>query len=746
MTAQNVITGSARATKGASGTHPRDKHKIGAPVTETTYNDHRTQMGGTVGAKTNPFSSNATKEDLYIQWQPNVLTTLQSWTYHLRLTMMSPKDKTKAGQSGIQTLNSENGIVVAETGVTSKFNITQLETTHIVNWTPKGRAAYALTATMTITEPLGVSLLDYIVRGEKALGLKSRTETIYLLEISFPENDDKQENTNEKEYHFSYAMVITDFTVAVDQGGAKYYLKLVEMGQIALRSSVQDLHGSIKISANTLGQFTTEFSKILNEESKLETQHSAKFPDTFSIGFDKTDASEQMSQWVFGGLQVYSGAPKHKLSLEGDILTSEFHKGSSIIDILSVAIAATVEMQQLPTIDGGKAKETGEDKETKQDSPHAWFKIVPEVIITNNYDTKRKVYQKTFIYKIKLIMDERLATLSDAFFTDPEKQKQRVGQLGKFKLLTKKYMYMYTGQNTEVLHFDIKLNYIYWRMVATGGGMQSNPDTILSQDPSAEISGSSGSGGASKDFAGSSPEIAETSDGAKPAKSLTGTNGTGLNSSVMPPKFGEFLSVPQADEEPIKRTYLESFSAENDQEQENWYAPKIQATSLPTDTVAGTTQVAGATPLRFGEVYADKTSGDFMNIELNIVGDPYWLGMSNINKQYANIGTNLAAAYDHGSNLFYFKLLMPQEHDETGDTIITDSFTISGLYCVTHVISSYVDGGFTQHLQAYRSLASNYNLIKGQLDGGKNVIVVEKPDKQDNDATPSDQLNEDTKP
>ena len=191
MTAQNVITqpkvGSGRGL--VNEKHgDRLKNKTGTKVKETAYKDHRTQIGGTVGASTkgseaNPFSSSATKENLWIQWQPNTLTTQQSWTYHLRLTMMSPKDKTKAGYSGIQTLNSENGIVVAETGVTGKFNITQLETAHIVNWTQRGRAAYALTATMTITEPLGVSLLDYIVRGETALGLKSRTETIYLLEI-----------------------------------------------------------------------------------------------------------------------------------------------------------------------------------------------------------------------------------------------------------------------------------------------------------------------------------------------------------------------------------------------------------------------------------------------------------------------------------------------------------------------------------------------------------------------------------
>jgi len=738
MTAQNVITGSARATKGASGAHPRDKYKIGAPIKETSQSDAKQ-------SNANPFSSSATKENLWIQWQPNTLTTQQSWTYHLRLTMMSPKDKTKAGYSGIQTLNSENGIVVAETGVTGKFNITQLETTHIVNWTQKGRAAYALTATMTITEPLGVSLLDYIVRGEKALGLKSRTETIYLLEISFEDSDDlvvevKEGEKPEKAYGFSYAMVITDFTVAVDQGGAKYYLKLVEMGQIALRSSVQDLQGSIKISANTLGQFVAEFANILNEESKLETQHSAKIPDTFLIEFDKT--SEKMSQWVFSGLQIYSGAPKHKLSLAGGVLTSEFHKGSSIIDILSVAIAATVEMQQLPTLSGGKAKDTGEDKETKASDPHLWFRIMPHVVITNNYDAKRKVYQKIFTYKIKLVYDETIVNMPDAFYFDPDLQKQRLEEVANRKLLTKKYMYMYTGQNTEVLHFDIKMNYIYWKMVATGGGMQSNPDTILSQDPSANINNSSGSV-PNKDLTASSPEIAETSNEAKPAKPLARTNGTDLNSSVVSPEFGKFLSIPDTDKKQIKRTYLESFSVENDQEQVNWYAPMVKSTTIGVDTVTGTTQVAGATPLRFGEVYADKTSGDFMTIELNIVGDPYWLGMSNINKQYRNIDTNIAAHYDFGSNLFYFKLLMPQEHDETGDTVISDSFTISGLYCVTNVISSYVDGGFTQHLQAYRSLASNYNLLKGPLDG--NIINREKPaETEDTDIIQSDQLNEST--
>ena len=255
----------ARAMKGASGVHPRDSHKIGAPVKKTAYNDHRVQMGGTVGAKSpnaaNPSTSS--KEDIIIRWNHNVLTTKQSWTYNLRLTMLSSKDNLKMGHTSAQTLNSENGIVVAETGITSKFNITQLETNHIVNWTPVGRAAFGLSATMTITEPLGVTLLDNIVRGAKNLGIQNHINAVYLLEIRFEDAGNDVEE--EIPYLFSYVMVITDFTVAVDQGGARYYLKLVELPQVALRSDVQDLTGAITIEANTLGEFIVELTKKVNE-------------------------------------------------------------------------------------------------------------------------------------------------------------------------------------------------------------------------------------------------------------------------------------------------------------------------------------------------------------------------------------------------------------------------------------------------------------------------------------------------
>ena len=37
----------------------------------------------------------SSKEDIIIQWNHNVLTTKQSWTYNLRLTMLSSKDNLK---------------------------------------------------------------------------------------------------------------------------------------------------------------------------------------------------------------------------------------------------------------------------------------------------------------------------------------------------------------------------------------------------------------------------------------------------------------------------------------------------------------------------------------------------------------------------------------------------------------------------------------------------------------------------
>ena len=413
--------------------------------------------------------------------------------------------------------------------------------------------------------------------------------------------------------------------------------------------------------------------------------------------------------------------PKYKLDMSDDgVLNSTFHTGNSIVDILSVAVAATKEMQELPLASGSSAKASGDDDERPDPVPRLWFRIVPEVKLSNNYDSVRKVNQKTFIYKIKLEINDKVGDMSGGFAVDKPKQKARLREIYEHKLLTKKYMYMYTGQNTEVLNFDIKLNNTYWLVKARYDGMYSNPDTILSQSPNAEEI---------KEWAGSPPpgtkmtspvqEVAESPSSAKPAMAA-GPMGylqtDELNSSVMAPKSGQFLSDITTKSEPGKYKYLESFSEEDEKEENNWFVPQAKPAVIDSKD-KGFVSVAGPSTYKFGAVYADMaSSADLVEIELNIIGDPYWLGMSNINKQYQNVGKNVAAHYDSGSNLFYFKLLMPQEHDETGDTVISDSFTLSGLYGVREVISSYNNGGFTQHLYGYRSLASNYNLLKEVLD------------------------------
>jgi hypothetical protein len=746
MTAQNVITGSARATKGASGAHPSARHKIGAPVKKTAYNDHRVQMGGTVGAKSrnaaNPSTSS--KEDIIIQWNHNVLTTKQSWTYNLRLTMLSSKDNLKMGHTSAQTLNSENGIVVAETGITSKFNITQLETNHIVNWTPLGRAAFGLSATMTITEPLGVTLLDNIVRGAKNLGIQNHINAVYLLEIRF--EDSSHDIEEDIPYLFSYVMVITDFTVAVDQGGARYYLKLVELPQVALRSDVQDLTGAITIEANTLGEFVVELTKKVNELSEREIGKSAKFPDIYDIILDET--SYKMSGWVFTGAKqlVTSGAPKHKMDLPyGNTLVSEFFKGTSIVEVLSIAVGATKEMQELPLAGGNKAKASGEDDEGKGKGaePNLWYRIVPDATYTNNFDTQRKTNQRKFTYKVKLEINEKAGDTSNKFYTDFDGQNARLRHFVGEKLLAKKYLYMYTGQNTEVLSFDIKLDQTYWVMKASDGGVHSNPDTILSQAPIAEKSKLSDTSSPGTKYGSSNQETAQKPDASAPPSNQGNPHSQdNLNSAMTPTQEGSFKSVPKTNKR-IKHTYLESFSTEEEEGEDNWLSPMRIASDIPKDTKQGMTSVAGPSSMKFGAVYADMVGGDFMDIELNIVGDPYWLGMPNINKQYQNISKTIAAAYDSGTNLFYFKLLMPQEHDETGDTVISDSFSISGLYSVRSVVSSFIDGGFTQHLYAHRSLRSNMNLLKPILDKTEEEPKKKEKEKEGKESTfsASDNLN-----
>ena len=125
---------------------------------------------------------------------------------------------------------------------------------------------------------------------------------------------------------------------------------------------------------------------------------------------------------------------------------------------------------------------------------------------------------------------------------------------------------------------------------------------------------------------------------------------------------------------------------------------------------------------------------DLLNIDIEIKGDPFWLGLSNLSKRYrqtAAKGIIKFAAYDKGSNMFWLNINTPNEPNEiTGEMSFEDVPSISGIYVVDKVISSFRGGMFTQSLSARRDTGTNYRLVKEELQKSTSVDRKEQPAKE----------------
>ena len=81
--------------------------------------------------------------------------------------------------------------------------------------------------------------------------------------------------------------------------------------------------------------------------------------------------------------------------------------------------------------------------------------------------------------------------------------------------------------------------------------------------------------------------------------------------------------------------------------------------------------------------------------------------------------------------MFWLNINTPNEPNEiTGEMSFEDVPSISGIYVVDKVISSFRGGMFTQSLSARRDTGTNYRLVKEELQKSTGVDRKEQPAKE----------------
>jgi hypothetical protein len=173
---------------------------------------------------------------------------------------------------------------------------------------------------------------------------------------------------------------------------------------------------------------------------------------TSSPAVDSKDTKEVAAQ-VQSGRSGKTGTPP-SVGFKNDVARFNVNAGDSIIDIINKVMRnSTYVTDQLK--DPLKLNAEGKpENENSQGQPIKWFKITPKVKLSN-FDARRNQWGLDVTYQIRQY----------TYHNNKHPAAQTSGQDAIRRSLRKKYSYIYTGQNSDIIDFTIDFNNLFYTEV-----------------------------------------------------------------------------------------------------------------------------------------------------------------------------------------------------------------------------------------------------------------------------------------
>ena len=635
--------------------------------------------------------------------------------------------------SRINRYDIRNGstILLADNSQESRYNVTDVEHAFAVGHS-QVRSTYGSAFTIKITEPNGTTLLEKIALSAKSLGIDNHILAGYYITIEF--NGRLPNGSARKDPHkFIYAISINNIQMQVTAGGAEYNIEAVETHTGSFNYLEQVIRSQITLEAGTVGEFITEFLTKLDKslDNELLFNINAAYKDTYVIDFDAESGTDEWLRWPMQ--QADESLRVSGQSRIGDKIHFTIPNGSNLSDIIGMALQSTEEYKRILTATNSFMKPApGDPSNLQLDEFPVFYKVTPKIEF-GQFDPLRGDFVRTITFSVKKhIVTDRIMDSAQYIngITNTMTQNSRVNNMFSLGLLRKRYDYIFTGLNTEILNLDLKFDNQYYEISVIGNGQVGDPNVVASTSGQSaqtvhdaietvkrEIVSISNrisrlqqqqagtvdlDDGQDRSQIGSQIEELEQERSNKQNSldeqlsvfsSLTAGNGN-------PPANGSFFTAQEASSDISMRVRFAGDIVDDG----DIYGPE-------NDLTGGV--------LQFGAVKSNlENSADMMKIELVIRGDPYWMGQPNSFFR----GTIGAAAdladYEQGGVNFFLNVKFPIGEDGSGRRRPRDDYTLSGVYRVISVISRFSGGQFVQYLESVRDLATNTATVLSTLQSG----------------------------
>ena len=661
-----------------------------------------------------PGQSNS-KNGESIQAKPNVLTGAMSyvplWTFAALTTEQVNNPDLYRGQPV-----SSTSVVFSSAGrfdelrINTQFGapeyyINNIDITSLIGPNPKTQNAAAHTFKFEILEPysMGLFLQSLQAAARNAGHLNYLNNCPYLLRLDFQgwTPDGQSFTVPDLTKYFTIRLVNTTFEC--NEAGSKYQVECTPFNSAAFGDIINKVYKDINIVGSTVKEalVTGEQSlvKVINDLFKNQKVGDSlvAVADEIQIVFPTPEGGNppvlppesnskatmtpgepasanpatSASAPLEAGDNAISGSdlgftldgggnptflkPSEVMDANGNVnreqvrinpksRTLMFSQGQAITDVITEVV-----------MNSEYVRKSAEQLKKNPDGTVAWFKLDAQVKF-GQFDVRRGDYAKIIIFRVVQF------NVHSSIFQNPSTAPQGYKELE--KSIRKKYQYIFTGQNEDVLRFNLKFNNTFYTAIG-GSSPLLNKDNI----------------DAGKNASSSSPQTKQSgpvgSDAAKSSDTATGIK------TVQPALLDGFGNrLP---------------NASNNNDERRVVAQDFHNAFINSDT-------------------------DFIQVDLEILGDPYYLtdsGMGNYFAQAYDSSETVDGTmnYEGGSVYVHLTLKSVVDVDQTsglykfqtatgsGLTTNGSQATISpfgGIYRINKVDHMFQDGVFKQRLALLR--------------------------------------------
>lgn len=581
-------------------------------------------------------------------------------TYHIKLYAAKFQNKT------LDSVKPDSDArIIAESGVTA-IGIEDLEFETFWGFQAGTYTSFATTFTFTLKEPLGATMLDQIKVLADELGIENFIKMPFFLEIGFRGRNRETGDTISPNLMpvKRFAIHIIDMKLEVDKGGTIYTCKAVRAHDYAHSIIIGTTNQTIVLDVVDLQDAITKLQDNLNgtdakgkEKTGVKGQgKNDQFRDKWTINIDP----EIAAKGAFVDNPEKQKSSGNNPYLEWDNTKTAIHipaksEMGNVIDLLML--------------------NTRWLKDSIKDNEKTKIHKIKSTVKIIGYDHIRNDYVRDITLDIVPVLN-RPAVHEAKASEETALPSDFIGELqGGNGTVAKSYNYIFTGKNYHVINFEFKLNLAWFTMLPRKSGSANydiyNPG-LLCEAPNERVQGT---------WFGWMDSITEGND-----------------PSILPP-----ISVDPVSGKSIYADRTKG-SASGVWPQSFCEAPVDQEGSTMVESSRDTETSYTASLFRN---YIEESRGEFILIDVEVRGDPFWLTASNTEKLY-----------------FIFSTGMPQEVDmNTGQIPLPSETLITGLFQIRTVKHSFSNGKFIQILNGVRDPLTKITKTKEKSKDGTPVFI-----------------------